>query len=149
MAFRTSKKQHVIQFTMMLENKVGHLNDLIVLLSNNHIHFIAISLMDTTDIVSVRMIVNYTDQTRDLLHANNIHFYEHEVVVLEIDNESELKRVTCALIEAEINLHYTYPLLMRPNGKTGLVIRCEEPDLAEEILKKHKITVLKEKDIAR
>jgi hypothetical protein len=95
------------------------------------------------------MIVNYTDQTRDLLHVNNIHFYEHDVVVLEIDSESDLKRVTCALVEAEINLHYTYPLLMRPNGKTGLVIRCEEPDLAEEILRKHHIVVLKERDIAR
>jgi hypothetical protein len=149
MAFKTSKKQHVTQLTVMLENKVGHLNDLMILLSHNHIHLIALSLMDTTDIVSVRMIVNYTDQTRDLLHVNNIHFYEHDVVVLEIDSESDLKRVTCALVEAEINLHYTYPLLMRPNGKTGLVIRCEEPDLAEEILRKHHIVVLKERDIAR
>jgi hypothetical protein len=140
---------HIVQFTILIENKVGRLNDLVMLLANNHLHLIALSVLDTTDTVSVRLVVNYSDQAREVLHANGYPFRESEVVAVEIENEQELKHVTCSLVQAEINLYYIYAFLMRPGGKTGLVVRCEDPDLAEEILRKNRITVLSEADIAR
>ncbi len=143
------RQTHIIQFTVLIDNKVARLNDLVILLANNHLHLIALSIVDTTDTVSVRLVVNYSDHAREILHANGYPFCEHEVIAVELDSEQELKNVTCSLVQAEINLHFMYPFLMRPGGKSGLVIRSEDPDLSEEILKKNRIRVLSEADIAR
>ncbi len=144
-----NRTAHIVQFTVMLENKVGHLSDLVLLLSNNHLHLIALTLLDTTDITAVRLVVNYPDQAREVFRTHGFLFHEHAVVAVEIESEQDLKCVTCALVQAEINLHYIYAFLMRPGGKTGLVIRCEDPDLAEDVLIKNNIRVLSDKDIAR
>jgi hypothetical protein len=38
---------------------------------------------------------------------------------------------------------------MRPNGKTGIVLRLEDPELATEVLKRNQVTVLTQNDLAR
>ena len=71
------------------------------------------------------------------------------MIVVEIDDESKIKFVTTALLEAEINIHYIYSFLMRPHGKSALAIRLEENDMAAEILSSHQIKVLSQTDISR
>jgi hypothetical protein len=68
---------------------------------------------------------------------------------VEIDTEAQLKTVTLALVQAEINIHYIYPLLMRPHGKTGLILRLEDPELAAEVLKRNNVKVLAQNDLSR
>ena len=137
------------QFSIYSENKVGRLNELIGVLSANKIHIIALSSVDSTDSSLIRLIVDYFEQAAALLEENNFAFSTDEIVGVEIDTEAELKTVTCALVAAEINIHYIYPFLMRPHGKTGIVLRLEDNDLAIEVLKQHQVEVLSQEDIAR
>lgn len=139
----------VKQFSVYAENKVGRLNEILSILSANNIHIMGLSSVETTDSTIIRVIVDYFEQAAALLEENAFPFTIAEIVAVELDTEEQLKKVTCALVEAEINIHYIYPLLMRPHGKSGLVIRLEDNELAISILRKHQINILSQEDIAR
>jgi len=139
----------VVQFSVFSENKVGRLNELILMLSSNGLHIMAICLVDTTDCTITRFIVDYPEKARELFNETGTAYTECEVVAVEIDDESHLKEVTCALVQAEINIASTYPFLMRPHGKTGLLLRVEDNELAATILSQQGVRVLRHSDIAR
>ncbi|HQU09065.1 MAG: hypothetical protein B7X06_02015 [Verrucomicrobia bacterium 21-51-4] len=141
--------QRITQFSIFSDNKVGRLNDLVRLLAENDLHFIALASVDMIDSSIIRIIVNYPEAARTLFKNNGHVFREAQVIAVQIDNEHQLSKITCALVQAEMNIHYLYPFLMRPNGKTGLVLRVEDNDLAEEILKENQVQVLNQDDIAR
>ena len=143
------KPKRLIQFSIFSDNKVGRLHELVSLLSANDLHFIALSSVDMTDLIILRMVVNYPEYAREIFMKNRCTFRESEVVAVEIDSEHELKNVTCALVQAEINIYYIYSFLMRPNGRTGLVLGLEDNDLAEDVLRKNQIRILYQNDIAR
>ncbi len=137
------------QLSVYAENKVGRLNELTGILAANKVHVLALSSVDATDSSMIRIVVDYPEAACALLEENNFPYSVAEVVCVEFDSEANLKFVTCALVEAEINIHYIYPFLMRPHGKSGLVIRLEDSDVAMEVLRQHQIKVLSQDDITR
>jgi hypothetical protein len=147
----TGKRQDNVikQFSIFAENKVGRLNDLLTLLASKDVHVLALCLVDTTDSTIIRIVVDYPEVAAPLLTRNGFAHSLVHVLGVEIATEEELKLVTCALVQAEINIHYVYPFLMRPNGRTGLVLNPEDPDLATEVLNRNQIKVLTQTDLAR
>ena len=139
----------VKQLSVYSENKVGRLNEVIGILAANKIHILALSSADSTDSSMIRVVVDYKEQAMALLEENNFAFNEVEVIAVEIETEASLKRVTSALVEAEINIHYIYPFLMRPHNKSGLILRLEDSDIATEALRRYQINVLSQEDITR
>lgn len=139
----------VRQFSIYADNKVGRLNDLVNLLSRNDLHIVAISTLDTTDSALIRIIVDYPDQVRKLLKKNKFCFNETEVVAVELNSEAEIKQVTTSLLQAEVNINYIYPFILRPYNKSGLVIRLEDNDLATDVLRRNRVKILTQDDIAR
>tara|TARA_B100001248_G_scaffold201492_1_gene155756 strand:- start:43322 stop:43780 length:459 start_codon:yes stop_codon:yes gene_type:complete len=146
---RKARAGSVRQLSIFSEHKVGRLNELVRLLSFQNIHVLALCSMDATDSSIIRFIVDYTDRAFAILEENNFAFNAVDVIAVELDTADQLKRVTGSLVEAEINVHYVYPFLMRPNGRSGLVFRLEDNDLACEVLTHHQVKVLSESDIAR
>jgi len=139
----------VKQFSIFADNKVGRLNDIVMMLSAEDIHIMALATVDTTDSSIVRVIVDYWEQAKRLLRKQNISFSLSDVVVAEISTEHDLKQVTCSMVQAEINIHYTYPMLVRPHGKYALVMRTEDNDMATDVLNSNGIKTLLHSDIAR
>lgn len=139
----------VKQFCIYADNKVGRLNELLGMFAGSKIHVIALSTWDSTDSSLIRLVVDYPEAALALLEENGFAFSLAEVVAVEFETEATLKKITCALMEAEINIHYVYPFLMRPNNRSGLLIRVEDNDLASDVLTRHQITVLSQEDIAR
>jgi hypothetical protein len=139
----------VKQFSVFAENKVGRLHDVVALLASKDVHVLALCLVDTTDSTIIRLVVDYPEVAAPLLAGHGFAHSLAEVLAIEIETEARLQNVTSALMQAEINIHYIYPFVMRPNGKTGLVLRLEDPDLATDVLKRNKITVLTQTDLAR
>lgn len=143
-------KSHTLrQISIYVDNKVGRFNDIIKLFFRHDIHLIALCTLDTTDSGLVRTIVDQPHKAIEVLHANHLAFNVVEVLGIEIQNEQYIKQITGALMEAEINIHYLYPFLMRPNGNSGLVIGMEDSELAAQVLVRHQFKVLSENDIAR
>jgi len=139
----------VRQFTIYAENKVGRLNDVISSLRSEGVHVMALTTLETTDVTIVRIVPNYPDLAREALIKENFSFVECPIVAVELKTEEHLPQVTLALLEAEINIHYLYPFLARPNGMSALAMRVEDVDVAIEALQRRQIRILSLSDIAR
>lgn len=139
----------VKQFSVFAENRVGRLSDLIVLLQSNDVHVMAITVIDTIDTAIVRLVVDDPDKARDLMAQHGFAFHETEIVAVEIQAESDLKGVLAALLEAEVNIHYVYSFIKRPEGRSGLVLNVEDSDIASQSLNHRGFKVLTQRDIAR
>ena len=139
----------VIQFSIHADNKVGRLNEIIGLLAVHEVHVMAISILDTTDSSIIRLIVDYPQEAQKLLIEHQFSYVQSEMVAVELEDESDLKIVTCALVQAEINIHYVYPFLVRPHGRYALAISLEDNELAADTLKRNQLRVIGQGDIAR
>ena len=142
-------RKPVRQLSIFTDNRVGRLHSLIQSLAAHDIHIMALSQLDTTECTIVRIIVDYHEAARDLLNDSGYSFVETELLVVELETEAKLRYITAALVEAEINIHYLYPFLSRPGGKSGFAIHLEDNDLAASVLAAHGIRVLDQNDIAR
>jgi hypothetical protein len=145
----TSSTDPVKQFSVFCENRVGRLYDLTALLKDNNVHVMAITVLDTTDSAIVRLVVDDPDKARELMVNNDFPYTECDVLAVEINDESELKGVLAALFEAEINVHYVYSFMKRPEGKSALAINAEDHDVASQSLAQRGFRALTQSDIAR
>lgn len=139
----------VKQFSVFTENRVGRLNELSALLKQNSVHIIALTVLDTTDSAIVRMIVDDTDKARELMINNDFPYTECDLLAVEISDESDLKGVLGALLEAEINVHYIYSFIKRPSDRAALAINVEDADVAAQALNQRGFRVLTQRDISR
>ena len=141
--------QPVIQFSIHADNKVGRLNEIVGLLGVHKVHIMALSILDTTDSSIIRLIVDYPQEAQKMLIEHQFSFVQSELVAVELTSESQVKVVTCALVQAEINIHYVYPFLVRPDGRYALALSLEDNELAADTLKRNQLRVIGQEDIAR
>ncbi len=139
----------VRQLSVFVENRVGRLFDLVALLVAHNVHIMAMATIDTTDSAVDRIIVDDPDRARELLAANNFAYTECEVLVVEFLGESQLKHLLGALVAVEINIHYAYTFMVRPDGRSALVLNLEDADLAAQSLNSRGFKVLTQRDISR
>lgn len=139
----------VLQFSVFAENRVGRLNDLVVLLQGAGVHVMAITVLDTIDTAIIRFVVDDTDKARELMSRHGFAYHETEVVAVEFSTEADLKGVLAALLEAEVNIHYIYSFIKRPEGKSAIVLNVEDPEIAAQSVHTRGFKILTQKDIAR
>lgn len=139
----------VKQFSVFAENRLGRLYDLTALLKDNNVHIIAITVLDTTDSAIVRFIVDDPEKARELMINNDFPYVECDVLAVEMLDESQFKGVLAALFEAEINVHYIYSFIKRPEGRCAVAINAEDGDVGAQALNKRGFTVLTQSDISR
>ncbi len=139
----------VKQFSVFAENRVGRLNDLAALFKDHNVHIMAITVLDTTDSAIIRVIVDDPDKARELMVNNDFPYTECEVLAAEIGDESKLRGVLASLYEAEINVHYVYSFIKRPDDGAALVLSVEDSDVAAQALNRRGFKVLTQRDISR
>ncbi|MCX6945714.1 MAG: acetolactate synthase [Verrucomicrobiota bacterium] len=139
----------VRQFSVFAENRVGRLYDLTSLFREHQVHIMAITVLDTTDSAVIRLIVDDREKARVLMVSNDFPFTECDVLAVEIDGQRSLRDVLAALLEAEINVHYVYSFIQRPDGKSALALNIEDADVATQALNQRGFRVLTQRDISR
>jgi len=139
----------VRQFSVFAENRVGRLNELISLLNVNEVHVMALTVLDTIDTAIIRFVVDDMEKARELMGAHGFAYHETEILAVEIGLEADIKGVLSALLEAEVNIHYIYSFVKRPEGRGALVLNVEDPDVAAQSLNHRGFKVLTQRDIAR
>lgn len=139
----------VKQFSVFAENRLGRLYDLTALLKENNVHVMALTVLDTTDSAIMRFIVDDPEKARELMINNDFPYVECDVLAVEISDESQLKGVLAALFEAEINIHYIYSFIKRPEGRSAVAIRAEDDDVGAQALAKRGFRVLTQREISR
>ncbi|HEV7301460.1 MAG TPA: hypothetical protein VGN72_19005 [Tepidisphaeraceae bacterium] len=138
----------VRQFTIFMENKVGRLQQLVRSLEQGVGKIVALSIEESGDTALVRLICAEPDYGRELLTTAGFAFAESELLAVELPKRTKqpLLQVCSALLAAEINIHYAYPLLRRPSGPS-LALFVDDPTLAAQLLIKKGFTLIGESDL--
>lgn len=136
------------QFSVFLDNRVGRLMDLLETFDNaSAITLAGLSVIDSADHAVVRLLTSKSDLARRLLNRNEHCFSEIEVIAVELPYENSLVSVCQVLMAVELNIHYAYPLLVRPRGLPVVALHTDDVVFAGQQLLKRHFTVLAENDL--
>jgi hypothetical protein len=138
----------VRQLSIFLDNRVGQLVRLTRLLDDTEIHILALSVVNAQDCAIIRMIVDDPDEAHTLLSNSQFPVSESEVLVVGVpEGKRALLYIWMAMTSAEINVMYTYPLLVRPHDRPALVVAADNLETAAEILRNKNFDVLNQADL--
>jgi hypothetical protein len=138
------------QFTVFLENKVGRLQMLVRAMEEGAGHIAALSIEESGDMALVRMVAAHPDFARELLRTGNFPFAESELLAVELPKKTKrpLIAICSALLAAEINIHYAYPLFFSKSRGPAMAMFVDDPTLAAQLLIKKGFKIIGESDLA-
>lgn len=140
----------VRQFSVFLPNKVGAMLEIVKLLNAHAIHVVALSITESTDSAIARLIVSDPENVEELFREHNIAFGVCELMVVELrEVATQFIKMLAALLMAEVNLHFSYPLLTRPNGRAALAMYVDDAECASAVLMGEGFRLLAQTDISR
>jgi len=136
------------QFCVFLENHVGALHDLLRRFEGHEIRVVALSIANSVDCAIIRLMLNNSDRGREILDLSGLTYSESDLVGVELPMSSQPYVEICiALLQAELSIHYTYPLLFRRGGHGAIALYVDDVDLAMKTLKDKGLRLISERDL--
>lgn len=146
-AIRGPRVRH---FSVFLPNRVGALMEPTKALGDANVHICGLDVINTADSAILRMVVDDPARCRDVLARQAIASAESEAIAVEMPQGPEkLAAVLSVLLTAEINIEFTYSLMIRPRGKAVLLLHVDDEEFACDVLAKAGVAVLGQADISR
>lgn len=140
----------VRQFSVFLPNKVGAMLEVVKVLNAHHVDVVALSISESTDSAIARVVVSDPDLVIHLFGEHDIPFGVCQMIVVEMTEVSgQLAKLLAALLMAEVNVHFTYPLLTRPRGFAALALHVDDTDCASSVLLGEGFKLLSQNEISR
>jgi len=138
------------QFCVILENRVGSLNMLMRQLERHDLRIIALSMVDNVDVAIARIMLDNVERGRELFELGAFTFFETDLIGVELPVEPQpFVSICSALLQAEVNVNYMYPLMYRRSGRNAVAIHVDDVDTAMSILKDLGHVLLTEGDLNR
>lgn len=136
------------QISVFLENRQGRLYDVCSLLGDNDINIRALTIAETESFGVLRIVVDKSDAAIKLLRDNQFVANFTDVIAIEVpDKPGGLASILKIFAENEVNIEYMYGFVEKFSDKALLVMRFEDTDFAQQMLAKHNVHVVAEKDI--
>lgn len=131
------------QISVSLENIPGALSNVSELLGREGVNIRAISVADTSDISTVRFVVDDPVKAKNILKTNGFSPKETDVLAVETpDHPGGLNAVLKPLKNAGINVHYLYPHLGRLSGNAIVILGVDKTEEAQNILQQNWVRTL-------
>lgn len=138
----------VRQFNVFLENRVGALLDVVRRFEGTGLRIVSLTVVDLGDCAVVRLVLNDPERAMEVLRLANLSVTETDLVVVELpESQHPLLEVCKALLMAELNLSYAYPLLVGPTGRNALALHVDDHEMAVRTLTSQGFTLLTENDL--
>jgi hypothetical protein len=138
----------ITQYSVFLENRVGKLLELAKIFQGSKVKIVGLSIADSADCCIVRLVLSHPEQGRELLELADLAFAENDLVVVELHHGPQsLVEICTALIQAELNIHYAYPLIIHPLGRSALALHVDNVSAAGATLRDKGFELLCEADL--
>ncbi|GIW88729.1 MAG: acetolactate synthase [Isosphaeraceae bacterium] len=138
----------ITQFSVFLENRVGQLLELVRSFHGSKVKIVGLSIADAADCCIVRLVLSHPEQGRELLELAELPFAENDLVVVELPHGPQsLVEICSGLLQAEINIHYAYPLIVHPLGRSALALHVDNIEAASATLRDKGFEILCEADL--
>ncbi len=146
----TIKGTPVRQIAVFLPNRPGAFVSILDLLRTSHSVVLGLSVQDSIDNTVVRLIVNDPDTVETLFIEKGIPFNSTDLLVVALrDGAEQMPDCLRALLKAETNIHFIYPLLSKPEGHAALALHVEDNHFGQTVLSKAGFKVLRQEDLSR
>lgn len=114
------------QLSVFVRNKVGSLGELCSELARVKVNIKAISIIDDLEWGIVRLIVDQTDKTKDVLHHLGLMYGESQVLTVELENHpGALAELAGTLAKKKVNIEQAYATA---TGKGSLLVLSTTDD---------------------
>ena len=136
------------QFTVFLENRVGQLLEMVRRFEGSHVKIVALSINDATECAFVRFVVSHPERGREILERAGFAIIESDLICVELpDVPQPLLQICAILLQAEINIVQTYPLIYQPHGRPVLAMMVDNIEGAQETLTAKGFRMLTDEDL--
>ena len=137
----------VTQFSVFLDNRVGKLGELTDVFENQGLTLAGFTVKDATDHAVVRLITSNAALARRLLDRKGLPASELEVLVVELGMGKSIDEMCDALLSAELNIHFSYPLLVHPRRFPAIALYSDDLVLSAQILRRKMFNLFGENDL--
>jgi hypothetical protein len=131
------------QISVSLDNVPGAFSLVSELLGREGVNIRAISVADTSDISTVRFVVDDPEKALNILKGNGYSPKVTDVLAVETpDHPGGVNAVLKPLMNAGINVHYLYPHLGRINNNAIVILGVDRMEEAEKVLQQNWVHTL-------
>ena len=131
------------QISVSLENIPGAFSNISEILGREGVNIRAISVADTSDMSTVRFVVDDPEKAMNMLRGNGYQPKETDVIAVETpDHPGGVNAVLKPLMNAGINVHYLYPHLGRINDNAIVILGVDRTEEAEKVLEQNWVHTL-------
>lgn len=137
------------QISVFVENRCGHIAEILDILAKNSIDISALSIADTTDFGVLRMIVNNPDLAEQTLKENGMAVKITEVLAIAVDDTpGGLLKALEALKKKDVTIEYMYAFVGKNSKKAMVVLRTDNYDDTIAALEADNIDVVTADDVS-
>ncbi|MBI3821951.1 MAG: acetolactate synthase [Planctomycetes bacterium] len=138
----------VRQFNVFLANRLGAMLNVVRRFETTDNRIIALTVVDSTDCAIVRLVLSDPERAYEIFEQANLPFTESDLLVVTLpEGPQPLLQICKALLQAEISIHYAYPLMAGFGGRAALAIHVEEIETSSQHLQQNGFTLLSESDL--
>ena len=137
------------QISVFLPNRMGALLMLTRLLEREDIHIRSLSILDAADHAVIRLVVDKPTLAVSTLEAEGYKLFDTDLLAVRLPEgrHASLRKMLQALLMAEVNIDYIYPVLAGHDGKAVVAIHVKEQEDAVRTLRDHGFKILNQDEL--
>ena len=143
-------KNYIIrQISVFIDNRPASLSEMTRSLADKNINLRALSLAETRDFGTTRIIVADVDTCSEVLKEAGYHFIETDVLAVEVaDRPGGMADVLECIAIEHISVEYAYAMIEKREGSAVIILRVDNIGKAIMALRKRNIRLLTREDVA-
>ncbi|MFZ4726912.1 MAG: ACT domain-containing protein [Paludibacter sp.] len=134
------------QLSVFLENKTGHLNQVLSVLSKNDINIVALTVADSSDYGIMRAIVSDPEKALKALREEHFTVRVHDILSLEMDAApGSMSHILDLFTAADICIEYVYAFSF--GSKSILIVRTDNSEKAIQVINDNNLKTISEGEL--
>lgn len=139
---------NVTQVSVFIENKPGHLQNVLKILAEKNINIITLTIAESSDFGILRMIVNNPDTAVESLRGGHFTCSTTDVLAIEIgDQAGSLYKAIDTFARRNLNIEYMYAFTEKRNDQAVMIFRFDDIEAAKKALTEEGYSIVKKIDI--
>jgi hypothetical protein len=138
----------VRQFNVFVENRLGGLLNVVRRFETSDNRIISVTVVDSADCAIIRMVLSDPERALEIFEQAKLPVTESNLLVVQLPaGPQPVLQICKALLTAELNIHYAYPLLAGPQG-AALALYVEDIETAAQVLQRSGFVLCTEGDFS-
>lgn len=139
---------NVTQLSVFIENKPGHLQNVLKTLADDHINIVTLTIAESSDYGVLRLIVNNPLKALEALKKKHITASVTDVLAIEIDDKpGSLLKAIETFSKRDLNIEYMYAYTRKRGDCAVMIFRFDNIEAAKSALLEEGYSIVKKIEI--